>query len=76
MAKSFMAVVGGCGKPVLGVWVQPHTPNIAFRHLPLRKDVVNQCLEFGSALDAGWTQEVRPMTQKGPSREPFLALLS
>ena len=24
-----------------------HTPSIAFRHLPPRKDVVNQCLEFG-----------------------------
>ena len=24
----------------------PHTPTIAFRHLPPRKDVVNQCLEF------------------------------
>ena len=23
-----------------------HTPSIAFRHLPPRKDVVNQCLEF------------------------------
>ena len=23
-----------------------HTPTIAFRHLPPRKDVVNQCLEF------------------------------
>ena len=23
-----------------------HTPGIAFRHLPPRKDVVNQCLEF------------------------------
>ena len=27
-----------------------HTPNIAFRHLPPRKDVVNQCLEFGVAV--------------------------
>ena len=27
-----------------GAW---HTPSIAFRHPPLRKDVVNQCLEFG-----------------------------
>ena len=26
----------------------PHTPSIAFRHLPPRKDVVNQCLEFDS----------------------------
>ena len=26
---------------------QTHTPSIAFRHLPPRKDVVNQCLEFG-----------------------------
>ena len=25
----------------------PHIPSIAFRHLPPRKDVVNQCLEFG-----------------------------
>ena len=25
-----------------------HTPSIAFRHLPPRKDVVNQCLEFAS----------------------------
>ena len=24
-----------------------HTPSIAFRHLPPRKDVVNQCLESG-----------------------------
>ena len=27
-----------------------HTPSIAFRHLPPRKDVVNQCLEFGEGL--------------------------
>ena len=26
----------------------PHTPSIAFWHLPPRKDVVNQCLEFDS----------------------------
>ena len=24
----------------------PHTPSTVFRHLPPRKDVVNQCLEF------------------------------
>ena len=27
-----------------------HTPSIAFRHLPQRKDVVNQCLEFGGCI--------------------------
>ena len=27
---------------------QKHTQSIAFRHLPPRKDIVNQCLEFGS----------------------------
>ena len=27
-----------------------HTPSIAFRHFPPRKDVVNQCLEFGGTL--------------------------
>ena len=27
-----------------------HTPSTAFRHLPPRKDVVNQCLEFGSIV--------------------------
>ena len=26
-----------------------HTPSIAFRHLPPRKDVVNQCLDFGKS---------------------------
>ena len=28
------------------IWVLDHTPCIAFRHLPPRKDVANQCLEF------------------------------
>ena len=27
-----------------------HTPSIAFRHLHPRKDVVNECLEFGMEL--------------------------
>ena len=35
-----------------------HTPNIAFRHLPWRKDVVNQCLEFGLG-EGGWGREGR-----------------
>ena len=31
-----------------------HTPSIAFRHPPpWRKDVVNQCLEFGQKVDSG-----------------------
>jgi len=29
---------------------RPHTPSIAFRHLPPKEDVVNQCLEFASTL--------------------------
>ena len=29
------------------VW--PHTPSTTFWHLPPRKDVINQCLEFGLA---------------------------
>ena len=34
-------------------WAQPsqqqtHTPSIAFRHLPPRKDVVSHCLEFAA----------------------------
>ena len=28
-----------------------HTPSIAFRHLPPKKDVVNQCLESGDRSD-------------------------
>ena len=28
-----------------------HTPSIAFRHLPPKKDVVNQCLEFETELE-------------------------
>ena len=27
-----------------------HTPNTAFRHLPCRKDVLNQCLDFAPHL--------------------------
>ena len=32
---------------MLGVWVPLTLPSTAFRHIPPRKDVVNQCLEFG-----------------------------
>ena len=44
------------------VWLDGyHTPSIPFRHLPWRKDVLNQCLEFGwlrqkSARDPAWLQ--------------------
>ena len=41
-----------CRKPVLGVWLEgTQTTSIAFRHLPPRKDVVNQCLEFDWRAD-------------------------
>ena len=30
-----------------------HTPSSAFRHLPPRKDAVDQCLEFATELSGG-----------------------
>ena len=44
---------GGCiGSPGSALLSRgaAHTPNIAFRHLPPRKDVVNKCLEFGGCI--------------------------
>ena len=39
-----------------------HTPSTVFWHLPPKKDVVNQCLEFGRDHEKGGGA--------GPSREP------
>ena len=45
--------VNGCRGDVI-IWDKnlTHTPSIAFRHLPPKKDVVNQRLESGSRLSA------------------------
>ena len=40
-------------------------PNIAFRHLPPRKDVVNQCLEFGLGAGGGGGRETDRQTDRG-----------
>ena len=39
-----------------------HTPSIAFRHLPPRKDIVNQCLEF--AHDTGVRRKEKKKKKK------------
>ena len=47
-----VAIIGVCAVCVC-VWGGgggAHTPSTAFRHLPPRKDVVNQRLEFGGCL--------------------------
>ena len=38
----------GMWPTVLNSPVLSHTPYIAFRHLPPKKDVINQYLEFGT----------------------------
>ena len=50
-----------------------YTPSIAFRHLPPRKDVVNQCLDFGkspvkAALPASRSVRSFPFTPACPER--------
>ena len=49
-----------------------HTPTIAYRYLPPKKDVVNQCLEFGAHCICSraenstvWKQSIIKLLRKG-----------
>ena len=52
------------------------TPSIAFRYLPGRKDVVNQCLEFGGRLLGHSDGLLTPLTFAGHRLSPLAAFTS
>ena len=43
-----------------------HTPSVAFRLLPPKKDVVNQCLEYAFTLGVSWTDVSRARFGSAP----------
>jgi len=44
--------------------LRSNTPNVAFRHHPLRRDVVNQCMEFAKERLGPLRMIVSPLVKK------------